>query len=153
MPVIIDGNNLLHSLPREERDRSGVRRRALDTVRHEGVKLTVVFDGPPPPGSPELEHLGKVRVRYSGRSSADDVIVDLLRSSSRARDWVVVTDDHALGHRVRECGARVRSLKVWRARRPRKPRRATREPKLSANEVAEWKTFFSVGRVDEDPER
>ena len=65
--------------------------RALETVRHEGVKLTVVFDGPPPSGSPALEHLWQVSVRYSGRSSADDVIVDLLRSSNRT-----YRDCHAL---------------------------------------------------------
>jgi hypothetical protein len=153
MPVIIDGNNLLHSLPSDERDRSGVRRRALDTVRHEGVKLTVVFDGPPPSGSPELEQLGQVTVRYCGRSSADDVIVGLLHSSGRAADWVIVTDDRALGDRVRECGARVRTLKEWRTRKTRGTRRPVREPKLSAREIADWEAYFSTGRDGEDPER
>jgi hypothetical protein len=151
MPVIIDGNNLLHSLPNHERDRSSVRREALDTVRHEGVSLTVVFDGPPPPGSPELEHLGRVMVRYSGRSSADDVIVGLLPSSGRAAEWVVVTDDRALGNRVRERGAQVRTLKEWRSRRSGKPRGPVREPKLSSREVADWEAFFSSSGDDGDP--
>ena len=153
MPVIVDGNNLLHSLPSGQRQRSSVRRRALDTVRHEGVRLTVVFDGPPPSGSPELEHLGQVTVRYSGQSSADDMIVGLLRSSSRAADWVVVTDDQALRDRVRDCGARVRTLEEWRSRRPRKPRRAIRETRLSAREIDDWEAYFSTGKDDEDPER
>jgi predicted RNA-binding protein with PIN domain len=152
MPVLIDGNNLLHSLPSDQRQRSSVRRQALDTVRNEGVKLTVVFDGPPPPGSPELEHLGKVSVRYAGQSSADEVIVRLLRSSSRAADWVVVTDDQALRHRVRECGARVRTLAEWRSRRSPKPRRGTREGKLSSHEIADWEAYFT-SREDEDPNR
>jgi len=150
MPIIIDGNNLLHSLPSSHRDRNSVRRLALDTVRHEGVSLTVVFDGPPPSGSPEIEHLGQVSVRYSGRTSADDLIVGLLRSSSRAADWIVVTDDHALGDRVRECGARVRTLKEWRARRPREIRRPVREPELSAREMADWEAYFSSAGDDEE---
>ena len=143
MPVIIDGNNLLHSLPKLEQNRDSVRRGALDTVRHEGVSLTVVFDGPPPAGSPELEHLGRVSVRYSGSSSADDVIVSLLPSSGRAAEWVVVTDDRALRDRVRERGARVRTLREWRSRGTRKPRRPSREAKLSSREVADWEAFFA----------
>jgi hypothetical protein len=153
MPVLIDGNNLLHNLPSDQRQRSSVRRQALDAVRHKGMKLTVVFDGPPPPGSPELEHLGQVSVRYSGQFSADDVIVSLLRSNSRAADWVVVTDDQALRDRVRVWGAQVRSLAQWRARRSREPRRPGREAKLSADEVADWEAYFSTGKFDEDPER
>jgi predicted RNA-binding protein with PIN domain len=150
MPVIIDGNNLLHSLPNDQRDRSSVRRQALDTVRHEGVSLTVVFDGPPPPGSPKLEHLGRVTVRYSGRSSADDVIAGLLPSSGRAADWVVVTDDRALRDRVRDRGAQVRSLGEWRSRRSGKPRGPVREPKLSSREVTDWQAFFSSADEDDN---
>jgi len=152
MPVIIDGNNLLHSLPTDQRDRSGVRRRALDVVRHEGTRLTVVFDGPPPPGSPDVEHLGRVVVRYSGSSSADDVIVGLLASRGRAVDWVVVSDDRVLRKRVRERGARVRTLREWRSRTPRKPRRSTAESKLSSREIADWEAYFSSGG-DDDTQR
>ena len=149
MPVIIDGNNLLHSLPTDQRERSSVRRQALDIVRHEGVSLTVVFDGPPSAGSPELEHLGRVTVRYSGRSSADDLILRLLSKSGRASDWVVVTDDRALQDRVRERGAKVRTLKEWRSRWSGEARRPNREPKLSSHEVAEWEAFFSSGDEDD----
>jgi hypothetical protein len=53
MPIIIDGNNLLHSQAKPDRSREAVRRRALEAVRHEGVSLIVVFDGPPPAGSPD----------------------------------------------------------------------------------------------------
>jgi predicted RNA-binding protein with PIN domain len=148
MPVIIDGNNLLHSLPSQEQNRDSVRRRALDTVRHGGMSLTVVFDGPPPVGSSDPEHLGRLTVRYSGGSSADDLILRLLPRSGRATEWVVVTDDRALRDRVRERGAQVRTLSEWRSRRPRKPRRVSREPKLSSREVADWEAYFSSGEDD-----
>ncbi|MBD3851584.1 MAG: NYN domain-containing protein, partial [Acidobacteria bacterium] len=148
MPVIIDGNNLLHSLPSREQNRDSVRRRALDTVRHGGMSLTVVFDGPPPVGSPDPEHLGRLTIRYSGASSADDLILRLLPKAGRASEWVVITDDRALRGRVSEQGAQVRTLQEWQSRRPRKPRREPREPKLSSREVTDWETFFSSREDD-----
>jgi hypothetical protein len=148
MPVIIDGNNLLHSLPSHERDREAVRRKALDTVRHEGVSLTLVFDGPPPTGSPAIENLGRVTVRYSGSSSADELILRLLSTQGRASEWVVVSDDRALGREVRDRGASVRTLREWRSRKIERPKRAAREPKLSSHEVADWEKYFSTGEDD-----
>ena len=148
MPVIIDGNNFLHSLPSQEQNRDSVRRRALDTVRQGRLSLTVVFDGPPPGGSPDPEHLGRLTILYSGASSADDLILRLLPRSGRASEWVVVTDDRALRDRVREQGAQVRTLSEWRSRRSRKLRRVSREPKLSSREVADWETFFSSREDD-----
>ena len=150
MPVIIDGNNFLHSLPSQEQNRDSVRRRALDTVRQGGLSLTVVFDGPPPGGSPDPEHLGRLTILYSGASSADDLILRLLPRSGRASEWVVVTDDRALRDRVRDAGARVRTLAEWRSRKPRKPRRVSREPKLSSREIADWESFFSSEGDDEE---
>ena len=152
MPVIVDGNNLLHSLPSHKRDRESVRRKALDTVRHEGMNLTVVFDGPPPAGSPATEHLGRVTVRYSGSSSADELILRLLPSQGHASEWVVVSDDRALGDKVRSRGAAVRTLEQWRCRKTRKPKRATREAKLSSHEVADWEAYFSSGGEDREPD-
>jgi len=148
MPVIIDGNNFLHSLPSPEQNRDSVRRRALDVVRDGGMSLTLVFDGPPPVGSPDPEHLGRLTIRYSGASSADDLILRLLPRSGKASEWVVVTDDRALRNRVRVVGARVRSLGEWRSRKPRKQPSVSREPKLSSREVADWESFFSSREDD-----
>jgi len=148
MPLIIDGNNLLHSLPREKRDRSEVRRQVLETVRRQRVRVTVVFDGPPPSGTPELEHLGSVTVRYSGKLTADKVILNLL-AAENAADWVVISDDRELRNLARERGAGVRSLGEWRGRRSKPGRRAGREPKLSSHEVAEWESYFSGERDEE----
>ena len=149
MPVVIDGNNLLHSLPSGSNNRSGVRRQVLDAVRNEKVRITVVFDGPPPGGFPEVEHLGPVTVRYSGKTSADDVILQLIPQGSRASESVVVTDDQELRRRVRERGGTVRSLAQWRQRKPRKGRPKTHEPKLSSHDVADWEAYFSSTKNDE----
>jgi hypothetical protein len=148
MPLIVDGNNLLHSLPRADRNRSEVRRQVLEAVRQQRVRVTVVFDGPPPTGTPELEHLGSVTVRYSGKLSADKVILDLV-AAGNAADWVVISDDRELRNLARERGAAVRSLGEWKGRRSKPGRRAGREPKLSSHEVAEWESYFSAGREKE----
>jgi predicted RNA-binding protein with PIN domain len=143
MPIVVDGNNLLHSLPQSQRTRADVRRRALEIVRHETVQVVVVFDGPPPQGSPATEHLGRVTVRYSGAVAADDVIFDLVPEGRSAAQWVLVTDDRALGERVRGKGAGVRTLAEWRNRRP-PARRAEFQPKLSSRDIAEWEEYFST---------
>jgi hypothetical protein len=151
MPVVIDGNNLVHSLPGRARGRGDVRRQMLDAVRREGMLITVVFDGPPPQGSPDLEHLGRVTVRYSGAASADDVILKLIPDGSAAAQWVVVTDDRGLRDLARRRGAGVRSLAEWRNRRPPPPRQGVREPRLSSREIADWEAYFSGKNHAEDP--
>ena len=151
MPVIIDGNNLLHSLPRAERSRRDVRRKALDAVRREGIQLTVVFDGPPPKGSPPIEHLGRVNVRYSGSETADAVIVTMLPTGRKAADWVVVTDDRGLQAAVKERGAAIRTLREWTTRRPKKRPQKQHQSKLSSREIEDWEKYFANDPDHEEP--
>ena len=149
MPIAIDGNNLLHSLPKGERTRSEVRRRVLEIVRSEGLQVTLVFDGPPSSGVPETEHLGLLTVRYAGSVSADAVLLDLIPEGDHAARWIVVSDDRELCAKVRSRGGKVRSLANWRGRKPAKPRRLTYEPKLSSHDVASWETYFSESREED----
>jgi len=142
MPLLVDGNNLLHGLNLGRSSRTAVRRLVLDACRHERRRVTVVFDGPPPGGAPSRESLGAVTVVYSGAAAADDVIVRQLPAGREARDWVVVTDDRGLQRRARERGAEVRSLADWRRHRLARPRRQAPESKLSSREVAEWEDYF-----------
>jgi hypothetical protein len=150
MPLVVDGNNLLHRLPRADRSRDAVRREVLDATRHETMSVTVVFDGPPPAGAPERESLGRVTVVYSGSRSADDVIVGILPPGGAAKQWAVITDDRGLADRVRAAGAGSRSLADWqRRRRTGVPRRPAVESKLSSREIADWEAFFA-DRSDDD---
>jgi len=152
MPLVIDGNNLLHSLPSNQRSRDNVRRRVLETVRHETLRVTIVFDGPPQGGSPAIEHLGRVTIHYSGDSTADDVILRVLPKGRDVSAWTVITDDRGLRSRVRQAGGHVRSLAEWRRRGPRSPRRPAHEPKMSSHEVADWEKFFATAE-DDDSDR
>lgn len=150
MPILLDGNNLLHRLPRSQRTREEVRRQVLDATRHEKMSVTVVFDGQPPAGMSARESLGNVTVVYSGSRSADDIIVGMIPAGSSATQWSVVTDDRGLADRVKDRGGRVRRLAQWRGRRRQKtPARARAESKLSSNEVAEWESFFADRPEDE----
>jgi hypothetical protein len=153
MPILIDGNNLLHRLPRSDRSRERVRRLVLNTCRRERVQVTVVFDGPPPQGAPGRENLGPVTVVYAGSSTADDVIIGRLPSGPGAGDWVVVTDDRELQARARSSGAKIRSLAEWQKKRQPPPSKPRAEPKLSSREVEEWEEFFFGERQDNDGSR
>lgn len=119
-------------------------------VRSESVRIVVVFDGPPPQGSPIDEHLGRVRVRYSGSAAADDVIIELIPGGKGAAQWVVVTDDRALRDRARSKGAGVRTLAEWRAPRRSRTRRTLHESKLSSRDIADWQDYFSTGGEQEE---
>jgi hypothetical protein len=144
MPILIDGNNLLHRLPRADRSRAAVRREVLEATRYETMSVTVVFDGPAPSGAPERESLGRVTVVYAGGRSADDVIVAMIPTGGRAKQWSVITDDRGLADRARAAGASTRRLAAWRGRRrPPQPRRPRVEPKLSSRDIADWEAFFS----------
>lgn len=149
MPILLDGNNLLHKLPANERRRAAVRKLVLEATRHEQMAMVVVFDGPPPAGAPAEEALGRVRVIYAGSRSADDVILARIPAGRAARQWIVVTDDRTLAGRARGLGAATRKIREWRSRPSPDPPRSRPEPKLSAREVAEWQTFFESGDRDD----
>ena len=153
MPILVDGNNLLHQLPRSERSREAARRLVLDRTRGQRQRVTVVFDGPPPPHAPEVESLGAVTIRYAGARAADDLIIAALPRGPAARQWVVVTDDRELQRRAREVGSEVRPLASLRADRgPSTPSQEKPRPErpLSARELEGWERELAGDRNDDD---
>lgn len=148
MPVLVDGNNLLFRLPPPQRSRREVRRLTLASARQRATKVTVVFDGPPPPGVPARENLGAVTVVYSEERSADEVILSRLPNGPAVKTWVVVTDDRDLARRVRTAGAAVRRVAEWRARLDETGEKRPADEQLSADEVRQWQRYFEAGRDD-----
>lgn len=144
MPILIDGNNLLHALPPGERSRDSVRRLILDQTRRERITVTVVFDGPPPEGASDRENLGAITIVYSGATTADDVIARRIPRGPAARSWTVVTNDRELAQRVTMHGATVRGVKAWLSRkgRPQGRTRVRTEAPLSKAEVEDWERYF-----------
>jgi hypothetical protein len=145
VPILVDGNNLLHRLPSGQRDRATLRRLCLELVRRESAQVTVVFDGAPPAGSPRTERLGRVTILYAAPRSADDAILAALPPPPASASWVVVSDDRQLRERARQVGARLRSLLEWLPKLAAAARPDPGEQPLSAAEVAEWEALFAAG--------
>lgn len=115
--VYIDGSNLLHALARESRGPghepapAGAVIGRLRAAFPPSVAVDLVFDGPPSGGIRGRLATG-LRVSYSGRISADQVIDDgvaaQLAADGPAGTWgiLVVTDDRGLRDAVASKGAR-----------------------------------------------
>ena len=146
MPYLIDGNNLLGAgrdrrlgIPTDERELV-LRLSAFAASRR--AHLTVVFDGARPAG--EHAAASRIRVRYAGKRLADDVIVDLVRSSGAPRDIVVVTSDRDLRSRVRAASGRVMGCREFaEALNTRGAQGGDGEEKPDAGDVAMWERYFA----------
>jgi predicted RNA-binding protein with PIN domain len=109
---IVDGNNLMGRLGGGSRD--SLVTELADLARAKKKSLTVVFDGPPPPGRPKVQHLGVVTVVFAAPRSADDEIVRRIRETRDPRGVTVVTDDRGLVSAVKGAGARTIGVAVFR---------------------------------------
>ena len=153
MPVLVDGNNLLHAAQDvEDPDHPLGRARLCEFLsvwaRRTGERVAVVFDGPAP-GEALGQQIGgsDISVTYSGRGvSADAVLIELIEEDSAARRLIVVTSDRAIAKAARRRRARpVRSPDFWEGLRAElaKPVRRPLEPPakrrgLTADESEWW---------------
>ncbi|MFH1876050.1 MAG: NYN domain-containing protein [Candidatus Omnitrophota bacterium] len=106
LSYIIDGFNLVHKIA-SVRASPTPHQGLLDYLKHHrltgtgSVGVTVVFDGSPAQtGTP-----GHIRVLYSGRGSADDVIKRLLDEAGKNSHTIVVSDDREVRGYARAAGA------------------------------------------------
>jgi hypothetical protein len=136
--LIVDGSNLGGAAGgrRGARDRVAVVRSLLPRARGRG-RVIVVFDGPPDPAV--ADRYGPLAVRWSGRESADAVILRL--AAARPRDTWVVTEDRALARACRDLGARW--LRVHELPPPAGDPQA--EKPQPAGSVEEWEEWFRRG--------
>lgn len=161
MPVIIDGNNLLHAAREAEALSLLIGRSMLcDTIGRWALRrderVHVVFDGPAP-NAALAKQIGNpaINVTYSGAGvSADAVVVDLVENDSAARRLLVVSSDRAIIRVAKRRRARpVRSEEFWRMLKRDLARSAVsynREPEEKAGglgpEVTEqWLDEFGLG--------
>jgi hypothetical protein len=129
--LLVDGTNLLHALTRGSGDRQppaaviGRLRAAIpsDTV------ITLVFDGPPEPGVRNERIAGGLTVRFSGRRSADEVLLQMVNDAATWSDAdgpggaavLVVSDDRDLRAAIHRRGGRSAGTQwlIGRLDRPR----------------------------------
>jgi predicted RNA-binding protein with PIN domain len=114
--LLVDGTNLLHALARDKQ--RGRQPPAALIGRLRGIippetKIVLVFDGPPEPGVRGERIASGVTVRYSGRYSADTILVTLVEDAvmmsteaNAADSILVVTDDRDLRFALRKRGTR-----------------------------------------------
>jgi predicted RNA-binding protein with PIN domain len=108
--VIIDGNNLWHSIqtraPASSIGRERLVRLVESWARLGAANVTLVFDGAAPRGglARQMQSL-RITVRFSAPRTADDVIVDIINAAPIPGDLRVVSNDTAVGHaaRYRRC--------------------------------------------------
>ncbi len=149
MPWIVDGDNLLGTWAgrkRSDPEKRDLAREVRRLAARERRRVVLVYDGAPPPGTPEGPDL-----RYAGAGrSADDVILETIRRDPDPRGWTVVTLDRSLADQARWLGASVERCEAFRARLQRDAS-ATEKPD-SAGDVAEWERIFSErpGETDSD---
>ncbi len=173
VPLLIDGNNLLHALAKAGRavSRSGLCRllgelagggrkvsrgrlmpaRSLGTVR-------VVFDGRPPAGAlAEQVADERIDVVFSGRRSADEVIAESIAADSAPRRLTVVSTDRAIrkAARRRRCKVALSEDFAEELLRllERPPRRSATEPAekrrgLTPRQAEAWISELELGETD-----
>ena len=117
--LLIDGYNVIHDWPEVrgamKRDINVACRKLADRVRilhdFEGIRVTIVFDGRGE--GVEIERPGKELtfslVYAPTGSSADEIIVQLVRTSKDPGKLTVVSRDGLIRNLVREGGSRVYS--------------------------------------------
>lgn len=137
MPVLIDGNNLLFAARELENPDQPPGRARLCAVlgrwaERRAERVHVVFDGPPPSGglAEQIGHSALI-VSYSGRRTADAVLMQLLETDSAARRLTVVSSDRAVAKAAKRRRAKpVRSQVFWAAvqRDLARPEREPLEP-------------------------
>lgn len=146
MPRLIDGDNLLGTWPgrgRSDEDKRTLVREVNALTRREKRRIVIVFDGASPAGvsyGPDIV--------YSGRESADRVILNRLRAERDPKGWTVVTSDRQLADRCRHLGARIEAPRSFRERLSEGP--GAEKPE-HPGELDYWLETF--GGKDEDPGR
>lgn len=101
MPYLIDGHNLIASLPDisldDPNDEAQLVNRLRSFVAGGGSKCTVVFDGGIPGGRSAMSNSSvKVTFAAAEHSNADDIIKRRIQRSRDTKYWIVVSSDHAV---------------------------------------------------------
>jgi len=107
--MVVDGTNVLHALRRSaDALPAAALIGRLRAIVPPGVAVVLVLDGSPEHGLVSRRIAAGVEIRYSGRNTADELIVRLAEHDFAAESagLLVVTDDNGLANVVRRVGGR-----------------------------------------------
>lgn len=145
---LVDGSNVLFRLfsPRSEQEAAAGRRKVArlcaSLAAREKAWVALYFDGEDRCDLKDFYDRG-VWVSYSGRRSADALIVYALKKRADPSETCVITDDGALARRATKVGAVVWPTELLLGG-PRRPPR--REPPLSRGEMEFLERTFTRSR-------
>lgn len=118
MPYLIDGNNVIGATPIFDIHDAGAREKLSRLLsqyqKSKGNSIVVVYDGPPPDGSPTELSLGKMRIIYAGpKSDADSVIKNKIRDARSPDQWTVVSSDKQVYSYCKWAGAKAMNVRQF----------------------------------------
>ena len=153
--LILDGSNLLHALARQRGPAPpaaliGRLRAAIPAP----IAVELVFDGVPETGLRGERIAAGLIVRYSGRRSADEVLIDIVDQAraaagpAGAAPMLVVTDDRDLRAALQARGARTAGT-AWLLGRLDRPRLAA--PSVGNRRPPPSPSTGGAPEVDERP--
>lgn len=167
MPVLIDGNNLMHAAGATELEirssRVGLCHAIGEWAKKRQERVRIVFDGPPP-RDVVLKQMAQrgVEVMFSGAGvSADAVLLELIRTDSAPRRLTVVSSDREVQRparrrrcRVEQSDAFARAVAADLRRPDANAERSPEKPStLSEAEFKLWLEAFAVDENDESPDK
>lgn len=149
MPYLVDGHNLIPKLglrldsPDDEAQLIGILQEFARLSRRD---VHVFFDGAPA-GQAQTKHFARVSAHFVrlGRTADDAIKAELKRLGHAARNWVVITSDHAVQAEARAAHASVVSSEEFAKQLQRVQRNAQRkegERELTPDEIHEWLRLF-----------
>lgn len=154
MPYLIDGHNLIPKMGlslRSVDDEQELTERLQEFCRLENRQVEVYFDGAPA-GQARTRKLGRVTVHFIRLgSTADNAIrARLKKMGASAKNWTVVTSDHAVQAEARAVRAQVMTsdefarLAAGAGRRLGESREKPED--VDDIQVQEWLEMFRRGR-------
>ncbi len=155
--IIIDGNNLLHSIVKLSDEAESINdvqlcwiiSRYLRAIRKQGE---IIFDGTGPRDKSQFDNIANLEVLFAGLGSdADTVIENKIKASSAPKRLSIVSSDRRLrdAARARRATA-VKSEIFWdNLQKQLKRKKPVKEPEakrvgLSESETKQWLEFFGI---------
>lgn len=156
--IIVDGYNMLHLVNtyREKiaSDLEAARAQLIRDVQvyqdFKKVEIAVVFDGSPDlPSAQQHQNVAGIQVSFShAPSSADRLIMNLVRKEKNKKRLIVVTEDREIKNFALSAGSSVLSPQAFyqRLQLPSRDRdyQNKYEHDLSPEELDEWKDIFGI---------
>lgn len=155
--LIIDGHNLLWSIPKPGEDDREITDVQLSHIIGRYLKLIgengeIVFDGTGPPDKSGFDNINNLEVFFAGLATdADSVIEDKIKANTAPKRLMVVSSDRRVkdAARARKATA-IKSEVFWNNLQKQLTRKKTaKEPAakrhgLSESETDQWLKFFGL---------